>query len=122
MADIAVTPVEDNVVCVEVFGEYDLVDWPQGRRAIRRALEANAVGILIDLSECRFIDSAALRCVAATHEEAAKVGKAYAVVDSHLQVERFLRILELNDDISIAETREAALKRLASSQVSGLLG
>ena len=125
MADIALTPLDEGALSIRVFGEYDLADGPQGRRAVRKALGSDADAILIDLSRCRFIDTAALRCVAATHEEAAKVGKAYAVVDSHLQIERFLRILELNDDVTVAATTEKALEELAISRlepvVSGLV-
>ena len=115
MAEITLTPLDEETVSIQVSGEYDLADGPQGRRAVRKALESEAGAILVDLTNCRFIDSAAIRCVAATHTKAASVGKAYAVVDSHLQIERFLRILELNDDVTIAATTEKALDELAIS-------
>ena len=115
MAEITVTPLEDAVVCIKVRGEYDLADRPQGRMAVRRALESDASGILIDLSQCRFIDSAAIRCVSTFQEEAERTGKAFAVVDSHLQLGRFMRILELDDNVGIAATREAALQELGGA-------
>ncbi len=121
MVDMAAFPLADELICVEVSGEYDLADRPLGRKAIQAALDSEADSILLDLSRCRFIDSAGLRSIAESHEEAAKLGKGFVVLDTHLQVERFLAILELNDDIEIAVTREEALSQLTASS-AGYVG
>ena len=112
MAEFAVVPLDRKVTCVLVSGEWDLADLKRSRRVLREALESDAEAILVDLGECGFIDVKALRSLADTHEEATRLEKAIVIADAGLQVERFLRILDLHQDFEIVETREKALERI----------
>ena len=112
MAQFSLTSLDGTVACVCVSGEYDLADTRVARLAFRYASETDSQAVLVDLSTCEFIDPSALRVLADARAQATGLGKGFAVVDSHLQVERFLRVLGYDQSFAIAGTREEALERL----------
>ena len=114
MAQFGLIPSDRSVACIRVSGEYDLADRRTARRALENALDSDTSAVLVDLSGCWFIDSAALRVLACAREDAVERGKGFAIVDSHLQVERFLRIMGYPQDFGIVRTHPEALERLGA--------
>jgi len=113
MAQFTLTSLDGRVACVCVSGEYDLADRREARLVFRHVSETDPDAVLVDLSECGFIDTAGLRVLADARDQATGLGKGFAVVDSHLQVERFLRVLGYHQEFGIVGTQEEALERLS---------
>jgi anti-anti-sigma regulatory factor len=54
--EISSAPGPDDVYVVRVAGEIDMSHEEQLRSELRAAVEAEAKGIVVDLTECEFID------------------------------------------------------------------
>lgn len=94
-----------GTACVTVRGEYDVVDKTPTRSVMRQALRSDAPAILLDLSECTYIDTTAMACLASAQATAEILGKEFRVIDKGLQLERLLAIAEIDADIQISNAR-----------------
>src|SRR3954468_7537702 len=62
-------PGPDDVYVVRVAGEVDMSHEEELRSELRAAVEADTKGIVVDLTECEFIDSSAIRALLLSREE-----------------------------------------------------
>lgn len=91
---------------VHVFGDVDLSTSQEFENALTRASRAGSP-LIIDLSECRFIDSSAIAVMIRTHE---RLGSDLRlVVPDAGNIARVLSICKLDDVFVIAPDLEAAV-------------
>jgi anti-sigma B factor antagonist len=108
---------EDGVRVVAVRGELDLSSAPELEPALEDAVAAGDVSVLIDLSECEFIDSTGIALIVRAWQriDSAAEGEGggrLVICTDNRQVRRVLEITGLEHSISIHGSREAALAAL----------
>jgi anti-sigma B factor antagonist len=106
----------DDVCVVRVVGEVDISHEEELRAELRRAVSSDAPGIVVDLTECEFIDSSGIRALLLSREAQDGDGDAggFAVAASSEQILRILSVMGLDKAIPILPTVEeaaAALRR-----------
>ncbi len=98
---------------ISVVGELDLDTAPILEAELRVAREADDASVLIDLSECEFIDSSGLALIIQTWRELEQAeGTELAMCCAKEQVERLLRIAGAYEAISIYDGADDALAAL----------
>jgi anti-anti-sigma factor len=104
--EVTTTLQADGRFVVRVRGEADLATAPELEEALSRA--PAAAPVVVDLAECDFLDSSAIRVLLAgvrrTHEEGAEA----ALVASSPGIRRVLEIVGLEEHVPIHADAEAA--------------
>jgi anti-sigma B factor antagonist len=112
--DISSGPGPDDVFLVRVAGEVDMSHEEELRGELRTAVAADARGIVVDLTECEFIDSSGVRALLlgreAQHPEDGAVR--LAVAASSEQILRILSVMGIDQVIPIRPTAEEAASAL----------
>lgn len=108
--------VKDDVVVAKVRGDIDLANTPTVSSRVLEAVPNDAVGLVLDLSHVRYIDSVGIRMlfnfVRTLH--AARQGMAIALpADS--PVRKLLKITHLDEATAFAPSVEEALVALRES-------
>ena len=85
------------------------------RAELRAAVEADAHGIVVDLTECEFIDSSAIRALLLSRREknSDHNGETLAVAASSDQILRILGVMGLDKVLPIEPTVEQAAAALS---------
>jgi anti-sigma B factor antagonist len=85
------------------------------RAELRAAVEADAKGIVVDLTECEFIDSSAIRALLLSREQknADGNGEGLAVAASSDQILRILSVMGLDQVLPIEPTVDQAAAALS---------
>jgi anti-sigma B factor antagonist len=103
----------DRIVCLEVAGELDQATAPDLGRALDGAIGNGDAGILVDLTNCEFIDSTGLGLLVDARERTISTdGRLFAICCPNDQVRRLLEITGVGDAIGVVGTREDALASL----------
>ena len=101
-------PGPDDVFVVRIAGEVDMSHEEELRGELRNAVAAEAKGIVVDLTECEFIDSSGVRALLlsreAQHPEDGSVR--LAVAASSEQILRILSVMGIDRVIPIRPTVE----------------
>lgn len=108
----------DGIRVVAVRGELDLSTAAELEEPLETALAGGDASVLIDLTECEFIDSTGIALIVRAWQQldADKEGSGQLVIsNSNDQVQRVLEISGLNLSIPIHPTREAGLEALRAS-------
>jgi anti-anti-sigma factor len=92
---------------IKVAGELDLAFADQLSEALDRATACRLV--LIDLSECEFIDSTGTSIIVRAYVAMKKEGRRLALVSPASQIRRYLEMIGLMQDNLVFETAEAAI-------------
>jgi anti-sigma B factor antagonist len=105
----------DDAYVVRVAGEVDMSHEAELRAELRAAVEADANGIVVDLTECEFIDSSAIRALLLSREEknSDHNGESLAVAASSDQILRILAVMGLDKVLPIEPTVEQAAAALS---------
>jgi anti-sigma B factor antagonist len=113
--EISSGPGPDDVYVVRVAGEVDMSHEEELRAELRDAVEANAKGVVVDLTECEFIDSSGIRALLLSREEqgAGRGAERLAVAASSDQILRILSVMGLDRVIPIRPTTEEAAAALS---------
>ena len=113
--DISSGPGPEDAYVVRVTGEVDMSHEEQLRAELHRAVEADTKGIVVDLTECEFIDSSGIRALLLTREEKHPDGRSetLAVAASSDQILRILGVMGLDQVIPIRPTVEEAAAALS---------
>lgn len=114
--EISSGPGPDSVYVVRVAGEVDMSHEEELRTELKRAVEADAPGIVVDLTDCEFIDSSAIRALLLSREEKNPDGgsESLAVAASSEQILRILSVMGLDQVLPIKPTVEEAAAALSS--------
>jgi anti-sigma B factor antagonist len=113
----ATAKLDDGVRVVAVRGELDLSSAPDLEPALEEAVAAGDASVLIDLSECEFIDSTGIALIVRAWQRIDRAadgegeGRLVICCDNQ-QVRRVLEITGLEHSISIHASREQALAAL----------
>jgi anti-sigma B factor antagonist len=113
--EISSGPGPDDVYVVRVAGEVDMSHEEELRNELRAGVEADASGIVVDLTECEFIDSSAIRALLLSREEKNPEhgSETLAVAASSDQILRILSVMGLDQVLPIEPTVEQAAAALS---------
>jgi anti-sigma B factor antagonist len=105
---------EGGVRAFSVRGELDMNTAPELERPLEQALADKNASIMLDLSECEFIDSTGIALlVRAWQKLEGDGGKGrFVLCSNNHQVRRLLKITGVESSISMHEERDAALADL----------
>jgi anti-sigma B factor antagonist len=108
-------PGPDGVWVVRVRGEVDMSHEEELRTELRQAVASEADGIVVDLTECEFIDSSGVRVLLLSREaqESEKGPDALAVAASSEQILRILSVMGVDRVIPIRPTVDEAAAALS---------
>lgn len=109
---------EDGIRAFAVRGELDMNTTPDLERKLDQALADSSASIMLDLSECEFIDSTGIALIVRAWKQLegnGDEGESRLVLCSvNHQVQRLLKITGVEGSISMYEQRDAALAELRS--------
>lgn len=99
-----------------VHGELDLSTAPELEGPLEATLESGEGSVLIDLSQCEFIDSTGIALIVRAWQrlDSGENGRALVICSRNEQVRRVLEITGLELSIPVHETRDEALAAIAS--------
>jgi len=102
-----------DVTALRVIGELDQATLPALHSKLDPLLEAGTGSLLVDLSDCEFIDSTGLTAFVTAHERlATQPGRLLGICCPDKQVRRLLELTGLDRAMDIADSRDAALTAL----------
>lgn len=107
----------DGIHVIVVRGELDLNTAPQLAEPLEAALASDRSGLMIDLSDCEFIDSTGIALIVRAWQRvdgdhAGKGHGRFALCCLNDQVQRLLDITGLESAIPMHQSREEALAEL----------
>lgn len=107
---------EDGIRAFTVRGELDMNTAPELEEKLEQALSQPRVSIMLDLSECEFIDSTGIALIVRAWQQLDsngndEKGQLVLCCINH-QVRRLLKITGVESSISLHEQRDAALAEL----------
>jgi anti-anti-sigma factor len=98
---------------VSVFGELDQATAPQLSETLQRVIDGGVGAVLVDLSDCEFIDSTGLAVLVRAREEiTAADARDFAICCPNSQVRRLLEITGIEAAMGMYDTRDEALAAL----------
>lgn len=102
---------EHGVRTISVRGELDLSTAPELEGPLEEALENDEGSVLIDLSQCEFIDSTGIALIVRAWQrlDSGENGRALVICSQNDQVRRVLEITGLELSIPVHLTRDEAL-------------
>jgi len=108
-------PGPEDVYVVHVTGEVDMSHEEELRGELRTAVAAEAKGIVVDLTECEFIDSSGVRALLLSREaqHADDGTERLAVAASSEQILRILSVMGIDRVIPIRPTVEDAAAEIS---------
>jgi anti-sigma B factor antagonist len=113
--EINSVPGPEDVYVVRVAGEVDMSHEEELRGELRNAVASDAAGIVVDLTECEFIDSSGVRALLLSREaQNSNEGSEHlAVAASSEQILRILSVMGIDRVIPIRPTIEEAASAIA---------
>jgi anti-sigma B factor antagonist len=108
-------PGPDDVYVVGIAGEVDMSHEEDLRRELRTAVAAEPKGIVVDLTECEFIDSSAIRALLLSRQEKNPDhgSESLAVAASSDQILRILEVMGLDKVLPVEPTVDRAAAALS---------
>jgi anti-sigma B factor antagonist len=98
---------------LRVQGELDQATVPDLEVPLAAAIESDADAILVNLTNCEFIDSTGLGLLVNARDRVTiDNGRQFGVCCPHAQVRRLLEITGIDQAVDLHETRDAALESL----------
>lgn len=120
--ETSVTRLDDGVQVISVRGELDLSTAPELEPSLEEVVSSGDAALLIDLSECEFIDSTGIALIVRSWQRLDRSGGngggRVAVCTGNDQVQRVLDVTGLRASIEVHEGRDAALAALRSGATS----
>jgi len=114
--EVKVGELEQGVRTISVRGELDLSTAPELEGPLEETLERGEGSILIDLSQCEFIDSTGIALIVRAWQrlDSNKNGRGLVICTHNEQVRRVLEITGLELSIPVHQTKDEALAAIAS--------
>jgi anti-sigma B factor antagonist len=109
---VEVQSLDDGVRVVAITGELDQATADQLRTPLKEMIEAGTGAVMIDMSDCGFIDSTGLGVIVEAWKELqAQNGDsaAISICCPAAEVRRLLEVTGLDQEIEIRDTREDAI-------------
>ena len=106
---VRVVEATDEIVALDLEGEFDISAAPDVAVHAKRAIDAGK-HLILNLSDVTFIDSSMIHALFAAEAAAAKSGRRFVLqFGTHAAVERVLEITGTDKALTTAPTREAAI-------------
>ena len=107
-------PGPEEVYVVHVRGEVDMSHEEELRGELRNAIAADSNGVVVDLTECEFIDSSGIRALLLSREaqNSEDGSEGLAVAASSEQILRILSVMGIDRVIPVRPTVEDAASLL----------
>lgn len=114
--EVKIGALEQGTRTLAVRGELDLSTAPELEGPLDETLENDRGSLLIDLSDCEFIDSTGIALIVRAWQrlDSGNNGRALAICSQNDQVRRVLEITGLELSIPVHTTRDEALAAIAS--------
>jgi anti-anti-sigma factor len=114
--EVKVGDLEQGVRTISVRGELDLSTAPELEEPLEATLDSGEGSVLIDLSQCEFIDSTGIALIVRAWQrlDSGENGRALVICSDNEQVRRVLEITGLELSIPVHGTRDQALAAIAS--------
>jgi anti-sigma B factor antagonist len=112
--EVQTEELEDGIRALTVRGELDMNTAPELERALEKGLADGEASIMLDLSQCEFIDSTGIALIVRAWQQLegdGGKGRLVLCCINH-QVRRLLKITGVESSISMHEGRGAALAEL----------
>jgi len=104
---------DGDVLVVNVAGEIDQATVPDLEKALDQAIQTDPAALVVDLSDCGFIDSSGLATLVAARERHTEGdGGQFGICCADSQVLRLLEITGLDDAMGVTGSRAEALEAL----------
>jgi anti-sigma B factor antagonist len=111
--DVRSEELEGGISAFVVYGELDMDTTPELEKGLEAALAKPDASIMLDLSECEFIDSTGIALIVRTWQRLSSEGTGrLALCCVNHQVRRLLEITGVDSSIPMHEQRDAALAEL----------
>jgi anti-anti-sigma factor len=113
--EVKVGDLEHGVRTISVRGELDLSTAPDLEGPLKEATDSGEGSVLIDLSQCEFIDSTGIALIVRAWQRlnSGENGRALVICSQNDQVRRVLEITGLELSIPVHLTREEALAAIS---------
>lgn len=111
---VEVEQLENGLTAFRVEGELDHAAAPELRKGLESAIESGARSVLVDLTDCPFIDSTGLSVI--VHARARLVesgGGRFELCCADVQTRRLLEITGIEEAFGIFDTRDDAVAAFA---------
>jgi anti-sigma B factor antagonist len=103
---------------VSVHGELDQGTAPELRGVLGSVIGVAAVAVLIDLSECDFIDSTGLSLLVEAKRRLGEEQRAFGVCCPDADVRRLLELTGIDEAVGVFDTRDEAVAALRNGAAS----
>ena len=100
---------------VSVAGELDQSTAPELRTALADAIGDQTRGLLVDLSDCNFIDSTGLSLLVETKRHLAEDQRRFGVCCADADVRRLLELTGIDQAVNLFDTRAEAVAALSNA-------
>jgi anti-anti-sigma factor len=100
---------------VSVTGELDQGTAPELREALAEALGDPTMAVLVDLSDCNFIDSTGLSLLVETKRRLAEDQRRFGVCCADADVRRLLELTGIDQAVNLFDTRAEAVAALSNA-------
>jgi anti-sigma B factor antagonist len=105
---------EDSLHTVTVSGELDQSTAPELRTALSEVLGDRPGSVLVDLSDCAFIDSTGLSLLVETKRHLAEDSRRFGVCCPDADVRRLLELTGIDQAVGLFDTRDEAVAALSA--------
>jgi anti-sigma B factor antagonist len=99
---------------VSVVGELDQSTADELRTALAQAIGDPERGLLVDLSDCNFIDSTGLSLLVETKRRLSEDRRRFGVCCADADVRRLLELTGIDQAVTLFDTREEAVAALSN--------
>jgi anti-sigma B factor antagonist len=106
---------EDGLHTVIVHGELDQGTAPELRAVLGSALGDSGKSVLVDLSECDFIDSTGLSLLVEAKRTLDEDHRAFGVCCPDADVRRLLELTGIDEAVGLFDTRDEAAAALSNA-------
>jgi len=111
-----VEELDDGVRVVSVFGELDQATVADLEQVFDEVINETSAALLVDLSDCAFIDSSGLGALVSARDRVLSAGdRSFGVCCPDSQVRRLLEVTGLDTAMGIVATRDEAIDVLRTN-------
>ena len=104
---------DNGLHTVSVAGELDQGTAPELREALAQALGDPTLPVLVDLSDCNFIDSTGLSLLVEAKRRLADESRRFGVCCPDADVRRLLELTGIDRAVGLFDTRDQAVEELS---------
>jgi anti-sigma B factor antagonist len=108
--EVTAEKLSDGTHELRLLGELDQATAPELEQPLQEALAAENGGVLLNLTDCEFIDSTGIAVLVRAHDRVKeRNGRRFVLCCPHSQVRRLLEITGVDQCIELHESRDEAL-------------